>query len=177
MYICVNQLREWPEISKITFLAQALEDQRTRYILSPRGILPLNKNSLECPPCVSEESRLSEEAEDEDSEKVFPPSLKPPPRDCCAVCENGVQTQGLLMSGCEAELSAVSADVLPLAGNHCPVLAPSPMEGTGLKATSVRGVALPFPASGPLVSWCPPKAVRHWGRGRPLVDPEKMLNN
>lgn len=148
MYICVNQLREWPEISKITFLAQALEDQGTRHILSLRGILPRNKNSLECSPRVAEESRLSEEAEDEDSEKFFLPSHEPPPRGCCAVCENGVRTQGLLVSGCEAELSEVSIDVLLLAGNHCPVLAPSAMEGTGLKATSVRGVALPFPASG-----------------------------
>lgn len=97
---------------------------------------------------MAEESRLSEEAEDEDSEKFFLPSRESPPRGCCAVCENGVRTQGLLVSGCEAELSAVSADILLLAGNHCPVLAPSAMEGTGLKATSVPGVVLPFPASG-----------------------------
>lgn len=97
---------------------------------------------------MAEESRFSEEAEDEDSEKFFPPNPEPPPRGCCAVCENGVQTLGLPASGRKAELSAVSVDVLLLAGNHCPMLAPPPMEGTGLKATSVRGVALPFPASG-----------------------------
>lgn len=128
---------------------------RTPEVLPAGSELSLSStlsSRIECPPCVAEESRLSEEAEDEDSEKVFPPSLEPPPRGCCAVCENGVQTQGLLVSGCEAGLSAASVAVLPLVGNHCPVLAPPPMEGTGLKATSVRGVALPFPAAGLLTS-------------------------
>lgn len=55
-------------------------------------------------------------------------------------------------SRCKAELSAVSVDVLLSLGNHCPVLAPPPMEGTDLSTVLVRGMALPSPGSELLAS-------------------------
>lgn len=124
---------------------------RAPEVLSARSELSLSKapsSGVECCSCGAEESRLSEEdtdAEDEDSEELLPPNPESPPLGCCAV-------RVFPASGCKAEFSAMSVDVLFLVGNHCPELSLPPMVGTDLNAVSVRGMALPFPASELLAS-------------------------